>query len=110
MGMKEVREEFLFPFPSSCFVRLSGKLCNLIFEPLHLVMINLDEFRAGGLSIPSIDGDDLPSGCFRCSYLSHKGFSTAGDDIFYYCCAYSWPDKISPTIPPCLQDGEINGS
>lgn len=73
-------------------------------------MIRLDEFRAGGLSIPSIDGDDLPSCCFACPYLSHKGFSTAADDIFYYCCVYSWPEKISQTIPPCLQDGKTNGS
>jgi hypothetical protein len=73
-------------------------------------MMNLDEFRAGGLSIPSVDGDDLPSCCFACPYLSYKGFSTAADDIFYYCCAYSLSDKISQAFPPCLQDGKTNGS
>jgi hypothetical protein len=73
-------------------------------------MIGVDEFRAGRFSIPAIDGDDLPSCCFTCPYLSYKGFSTAADDIFYYYCAYSLSDKISPTIPPCLQDGKTNGS
>jgi hypothetical protein len=73
-------------------------------------MITLDEFRTGQLSVPGMDADDVPACCFSCLYLSHKEFSTGADDAFYYFCAYSWPDRISTTAPPCLGGSKTHGS
>jgi hypothetical protein len=67
-------------------------------------MDNLDEFRAGGFSLPGGDGDELPDCCFRCVYLQTKGFSVALSDTVYFFCAYSWPDKLTETVPPCLEE------
>ncbi len=67
-------------------------------------MINVAEFRTGALSIPGTDGEDIPACCFRCVYLLTKEFSVnPNDDLFYYFCAYNWPDKITDTVPPCLE-------
>ena len=66
-------------------------------------MIPADDFRTGLLSIPHIDGDDLPSCCFRCVYLVTKEFSVSYQDgAFYYHCAYSLPDRLNQSVPPCL--------
>ena len=68
-------------------------------------MIQADDFRLGDLSIPSTDADDLPVCCFRCVYLLHKEFSVnVGDGLFYYFCAYNWPDKLTDAVPPCLTE------
>ena len=68
-------------------------------------MLSLDEFRTGQLSIPSLDEDALPPCCFACVYLSYKEFSAHyGDGLFYYCCAYFWPDRLNQTVPACLKD------
>lgn len=66
-------------------------------------MILADDFRMGDISIPGTDADDLPDYCFRCVYLLTKEFSVSyADGLFYYFCAYNWPDKITDTVPPCL--------
>jgi len=69
-----------------------------------LVKVNdLDNFRAGAYSLPAADADELPDCCFRCVYLQVKGFSVSLSDTFYYFCAYNWPDKLTDTVPPCLE-------
>jgi len=36
-------------------------------------------------------------------YLMTKDFSVNyADSLFYYCCAYNWPDKLTDVPPPCL--------
>jgi len=64
----------------------------------------LAEFLAGGYSLPAADADELPECCFRCIYLQAKGFSVALSDTSYYFCAYFWPDKLTHTVPPCLEE------
>jgi hypothetical protein len=68
-------------------------------------MINLHEFRAGQYSVPLCCGDELPECCFACVYLLAD--ETEGcfcDAKSYYFCGYAWPDKLTRTVPPCLQD------
>ncbi len=69
-------------------------------------MENINDFRAGAYSMPGGDADELPDCCFRCVYLQAKEFSVSHGDSFYYFCAYSWPDKLTQTEPPCLKDEE----
>ena len=69
-------------------------------------MIDLADFRTGLVSLPAIDGDDLPPCCFACPFLFQKEFSVnQGDDLFYFACAYSLPDKLNQAVPPCLAGG-----
>lgn len=65
-------------------------------------MLDLGEFRAGGYTVPSSSGDELPECCFSCVYLLTDEASVCLCESFYYFCAYSWPDKLTHTIPPCL--------
>ncbi|MBW1991181.1 MAG: hypothetical protein JRI59_03455 [Deltaproteobacteria bacterium] len=66
-------------------------------------MLRTDDFRRGDVSLPSLDADDLPECCWRCVYLMTKDFSVNyADSLFYYCCAYNWPDKLTDVPPPCL--------
>jgi hypothetical protein len=83
--------------------------CQQTDSPLEggrLRMINLEEFRAGAYSLPGGDADELPDCCFQCVYLQVKGFSVSLSDTFYYFCAYSWPDKLTQTEPPCLEESK----
>jgi hypothetical protein len=66
--------------------------------------MRLDEFFLESLSLPATDADEVPPVCFTCHYLAHKEFSVGGDGLFYYFCAYHWPDRLSRTEPPCLAD------
>jgi hypothetical protein len=68
-------------------------------------MINLPEFRAGLFSLPRSCGDELPGCCDSCVYLLQDEATVCFCDATYYFCAYSWPDKLTQTIPPCLQEG-----
>ena len=67
-------------------------------------MINLDEFRAGLYSVPLSCGDELPEGCFACVYFLSDATDACLCDCGFYFCAYSWPDKLTQTVPPCLLD------
>jgi len=68
-------------------------------------MVNLDEFRLGIFSVPFACMDELPDCCCRCVYLQHEESPVCFCDApFYYFCAYSWPDKLTPTEPPCLTE------
>ncbi|MFZ5449461.1 MAG: hypothetical protein ACOZFS_12565 [Thermodesulfobacteriota bacterium] len=66
-------------------------------------MINLEEFRAGLYSVPFCCGDELPEYCFTCVYLCYDErdacLCNSGSTYF---CGYSWPDKLTHTVPPCL--------
>ena len=66
-------------------------------------MVSLEEFRTGAYCLPAPDLDEALSLCFACAYLSYKEFSI-GDGLYYFFCSYSWPDKMSHLIPPCLAD------
>ena len=55
-------------------------------------MITLDEFRTGQISLPVTDADDLPPCCFTC------------DGPCYVYCGYGYEDKITRSLPPCLED------
>jgi hypothetical protein len=65
-------------------------------------MFNLAEFRAGLYSLAGSSGDELPECCFRCVYLLADEATVCHCDSFYYFCAYSWPDKLTQILPPCL--------
>ncbi len=68
-------------------------------------MINLHEFRAGQYSVPFSCGDELPECCFACVYLLYDETDAClCDSRFNYFCGYAWPDKLTQTVPPCLQD------
>jgi hypothetical protein len=68
-------------------------------------MVNLDEFRTGQFRVPFACADELPPCCFRCLYLLHEESLVCFCDApFYYFCAYSWPDRLTQTVPPCLQE------
>jgi hypothetical protein len=70
-------------------------------------MFILDEFRAGQFSVPFCCGDELPECCFRCVYLLYDGTDAClCDSQFIYFCGYTWPDKLTDTVPPCLLDLE----
>ena len=71
-------------------------------------MFKLEEFRAGLYGHSYGGPDELPEVCFSCVYLCHQ--ESPGcfcDSPFFYFCAYSWPDKLTDTVPPCL--GESGG-
>ena len=66
-------------------------------------MTNLEEFRAGTFGVPFSCADELPEGCFTCWYLSYEESQVCYCEApFYYYCSYSWPDKLTQTLPPCL--------
>ncbi len=64
----------------------------------------LEEFRAGLITLPSTEAEELPGCCTRCVYLlaEETGGCFCGSP-FYYFCAYSWPYKLTETPPPCLE-------
>jgi hypothetical protein len=68
-------------------------------------MFTLHEFRAGQYSVPLCCGDEIPECCFTCVYLlsNETGGSICCDSVHYF-CGYSWPDKLTQTVPPCLSD------
>jgi hypothetical protein len=54
--------------------------------------------------VPFSCGDELPECCFACVYLlSHETDACLCDSGLYF-CGYSWPDKLTQTVPPCLLD------
>ena len=66
-------------------------------------MITPEEFRTGQHGIPFGLHDELPECCSHCFYLIYEEFTVCFvDDPFYYYCAYNWPDKLTDTTPPCL--------
>ncbi|OGP69384.1 MAG: hypothetical protein A2Z73_06940 [Deltaproteobacteria bacterium RBG_13_60_28] len=67
-------------------------------------MVDPAEFRAGSFSIPYSSQDELPPCCFACVYLLSEESMVCYCASFYYFCAYSWPDKLTHTVPPCLQE------
>jgi hypothetical protein len=69
-------------------------------------MINLHEFRAGQYSVPFSCGDELPECCFACVYLLSDATNACLCGSQFYFCGYSWPDKLTQTVPPCLLDPE----
>jgi hypothetical protein len=69
-------------------------------------MLHLNEFRAGQCSVPLSCGDELPECCFVCVYLLCDGTKACLCDSQFYFCGYSWPDKLTQTVPPCLLDPE----
>ena len=68
-------------------------------------MFRLDDFRAGLVRLPFSCADELPRCCERCWYLCHEESPVCYCEApFYYYCAYSWPDKLTDAVPPCLQE------
>jgi hypothetical protein len=68
-------------------------------------MVNLHEFRAGQYRVPFACGDELPECCLACVYLRYDETDAClCGSRFSYFCGYSWPDKLTHTVPPCLQD------
>jgi hypothetical protein len=66
--------------------------------------LDLDQFRAGRFSLPGSSRDELPPCCGRCLYLAADQATVCFCDASYYFCTYSWPDKLTETTPPCLQE------
>ena len=74
-------------------------------------MVNLEEFRTGSFGVPFSCADELPACCFRCWHLIHEESQVCYCEApFYYYCCYSWPDKLTESIPPCLAEAEDQGS
>ncbi|RJR40999.1 MAG: hypothetical protein C4567_10105 [Deltaproteobacteria bacterium] len=65
-------------------------------------MFDPAQFRAGLDSVSGSAGDELPECCFSCVYLAADEASVCLCDSFYDFCVYSWPDKLTCTIPPRL--------
>jgi hypothetical protein len=69
-------------------------------------MLSPEEFRTAGVSLPATEVDEVPPGCFTCSYLSYKEFSmNEAAGLFYYYCAYDTPGRLNQETPPCLPEG-----
>ncbi len=70
-------------------------------------MFRLEEFRAGQYGLPFSCRDELPDCCWACIYLLYDEGDRACfcDKPSFYYCGYTWPDKITQTIPVCLQQG-----
>jgi hypothetical protein len=68
-------------------------------------MFTLEGFRAGLFGLPFACLDELPACCGRCVYLCHEETAVCYCETpFYYYCAYSWPDKLTTSVPPCLAE------
>lgn len=68
-------------------------------------MFILEEFRTGQYGIPFSQADAMPAFCFSCIYLRAEESAVCFCDApFYYYCGYSWADKLTRTVPPCLQE------
>jgi hypothetical protein len=67
-------------------------------------MFVLEEFRAGQYGLPFSCGDELPECCCRCIYLLYEGGAACFCEGSYYYCGYTWPDKLTQTVPPCLEE------
>jgi hypothetical protein len=66
-------------------------------------MFNLEAFRAGQCGLPFSSADELPDCCLTCVYLLYEEHTVCFCEAFYYYCGYSWPDKLTQVIPPCLE-------
>jgi hypothetical protein len=86
----------------ACGYQKSPYDCDLVFRQGQ--MINLHEFRAAQYSVPFSCGDELPECCFACVYLLSDATDACLCDSGFYFCGYSWPDKLTQTVPPCLLD------
>ncbi len=65
----------------------------------------LEDFRAGRQALWFSDGEELPAYCWECVYLlSGEGEGRMCDCAQFYFCAYSWPDKLTDIVPPCLRE------
>ncbi len=64
-----------------------------------------DDFRRLGVSLPEVDLDEVPEICFACPYLAGKWFSGGSANQAYLFCAYTWPDRLTEALPPCLAPG-----
>jgi hypothetical protein len=73
-------------------------------------MFDPAQFRAGLYSLAGSAGDELPECCFNCVYLIADEAAVCLCDSFYYFCAYSWPDKLTRTVPPCLSSAMRGGT
>jgi hypothetical protein len=66
-------------------------------------MISLEDFRTGKFCLPFSCADEIPECCFACVYLLYGETDVSmGDAPYFYFCGYTWPDKLTQTIPPCL--------
>ncbi|MEJ5328661.1 MAG: hypothetical protein WHT07_00725 [Desulfobaccales bacterium] len=61
-----------------------------------------EDFRRLSVSLSEVDLDEVPELCFACPYLASKWFSSGSADQAYFFCAYTWPDRLSDALPPCL--------
>ena len=70
-------------------------------------MFTLEDFRTGKYGIPFSCGDELPRCCSSCIYLVYEESTVCfSESSFYYYCGYSWPDKLTLTVPPCLKGAQ----
>ena len=68
------------------------------------MIFSLEEFRAGAFSVPYASKDDIHPECFACVYLQVDEATVCFCESYYYFCAYNWPDKLTHSVPPCLED------
>ena len=73
-------------------------------------MLSEEEFRTGSISLPSLEADEVPPGCFACPYLAYKEFSmNEAEGLYYFYCAYHTPGRLRQQTPPCLAAGDVAG-
>ncbi len=65
---------------------------------------DLTGFRTGQFSLPGSSRDELPSCCDSCIYLALDEAFVCFCDASSYFCTYSWPDRLTDTPAPCLQE------
>jgi hypothetical protein len=67
-------------------------------------MLNPEEFRTGQFGLPFAEAEKLLKCCRRCVYLRLEESPVCFCDApFYYYCGYSWPEKLTAVVPPCLK-------
>jgi hypothetical protein len=68
-------------------------------------MFSLEEFRTGRQALWFTDAQELPACCWSCVYLLYgDGDGCLCDCAQFYFCGYTWPDKLTDVVPPCLAE------
>jgi hypothetical protein len=79
--------------------RRSGSWGNNAEAGENVIMVKVEDFRAGLEGLPFSCVDEIPDCCFRCRYLVYQEAACA---LPYYFCGYNLSDRITDDQPACL--------
>lgn len=65
-------------------------------------MLTYQKFRQTRRGVPADQKDEIPELCWHCPYLLYLEAVCACP---YYLCGYQLPDRLTTTVPACLQAG-----